>query len=276
VRVTAATRVAGVIGDPVRHSLSPLIHNAAFAACDLDWVYVAFPVPEGRGAAAIDAMRDLGIGGLNVTMPHKEAAAGACDVLAPHARVLRSVNTVVRRNDGTLEGDSTDGEGFLRSLADEGVSVSGRRALVLGAGGAARAVGLALAEAGADVTIAARRQDAADDAAALCGATPADFGGVGALVGESEIVVNATPLGMGGEDPPFDPALLGPHHVVADLVYRPAATPLLGWAARQGSQCIGGLGMLVHQAALAFTRWTGVDAPLDVMRTAAATATATG
>lgn len=265
---TAGTRVAGVIGDPVHHSLSPVLHNAAFRALGLDWVYVAFPVPQGRGYAAVRAMRDLGIAGLSVTMPHKEDAARACDHLAGSARQLGAVNTVVRLPDGSLEGHSTDGEGLLRSLTEEGVSVAGRTVLILGAGGAARAVALALGEAGADVVVAARRREPALAAARLAGGSGVELSQVTRILEGTEIVVNATPLGMAGEEPPFDPAALHPGHVVVDLVYSPPVTPLLGWAARRGARAIGGLGMLVHQAALAFSLWTGQDPPLEVMRAA--------
>lgn len=165
--VSAFTRVVGVIGDPVHHSLSPAIHNAAFVSLGLDWVYVAFPVPRGRGGAAVAAARDLGLAGLNVTMPHKADAAAACDDLTPDAAALGAVNTVVVRPDGRMLGDSTDGPGFLDALAEERIEVEGRRCLVLGAGGASRAVVLALGRVGAEVIVAARRPEAAADAARL-------------------------------------------------------------------------------------------------------------
>jgi shikimate dehydrogenase len=194
--VTGSTRLAGVIGDPVRHSLSPVLHNAAFAALGLDWVYVALPVQAGAGAAAVAAMATLGIDGLNVTMPHKGAAAAAVDHRSPVAERLASVNTVTRSTRG-LQGDSTDGEGFVRSLrTDEGFDPSGRRCLVVGAGGAARAVVLALADAGAaEVVVAARRPEAAAQAAELAGRR----GGSGwwRTPDGCDLVVNATPIGMG-------------------------------------------------------------------------------
>ena len=137
--ITGATRVAGVIGDPVRHSLSPRLHNAAYRALGLDWVYVAFEVPDGGAVAALDAARVLDLIGLSVTMPHKTAIAAACDELTPDAAALHSVNTVTRLAGGRTLGDSTDGTGFLRSLADAGVDAAGRPVLLLGAGGAARA-----------------------------------------------------------------------------------------------------------------------------------------
>jgi shikimate dehydrogenase len=272
---TGSTTVVGVIGDPVRHSLSPAIHNAAFAALGLDWVYVAFPVPRGRGAAAVAAARDLGLAGLNVTMPHKEDVAAACDDLTPDAAALRSVNTVVSRPGGRMLGDSTDGPGFLAALAEEGIAVGGRRTLVLGAGGAARAVVLALGRAGASVVVAARRLEAAAAAALLApSGRPVALEAVDGEVGGADLVVNATPLGMAGEGPPLDAARLRPGQVVVDLVYHPVETPLLAAARATGARTSNGLGMLVHQAARAFSLWTGAEAPLATMRQAAEAAIA--
>lgn len=267
--ITASTRVVGVIGDPVEHSRSPAMHNAAFEALGLDWVYVAFPVPRGEGSAAVGAMRVLGLAGLNVTMPHKTDAAAACDDLAPAAAALDAVNTVVVGSGRSLVGHSTDGEGFLRALGDEGVIVSERRCLVVGAGGAGRAVAHALGSAGADVTVAARRADAARSAAALAPGGRAIALGDDVPVESFDVVVNATPLGMHGEPPPFDPTRLRPGQFVYDTVY-PAETPLLGEARARGAGGAGGLGMLVHQGALSFELWTGCVPPLDVMRAAAA------
>jgi len=281
------TRVVGVIGDPVTHSLSPALHNAAFAALGLDWVYVAFPVPRGRGAEAVAAVPALGLAGFNVTMPHKEDVAGACDELTPDAAALRSVNTVVARPDGRTLGDSTDGPGFLDALDDEGIAVAGQRVLVLGAGGAGRAVVLALGRAGAAVTVAARRPEAAESAAALApGARGAPLGVVASPPGPSSaagavdaaafsVMVNATPLGMSGGDPlPVDPESLHAGQSVIDLVYHPADTPLLTAARARGAVAVNGLGMLLHQAARSFTLWTGEPAPLDAMRTAVTAALA--
>jgi shikimate dehydrogenase len=282
------TRVVGVIGDPVAHSLSPTVHNAAFAALGLDWVYVAFPVPRGRGADAVAAVSALGLAGFNVTMPHKEEVAGACDKLTPDAATLRSVNTVVALSDGRTLGDSTDGPGFLDALAGEAIGVAGKPVLVLGAGGAARAVILALGRAGAGVTVAARRPEAAQSAAALApGALAVPLGAMAPPAARSaapsavdpasfSLVVNATPLGMSGGDPlPVDPESLHAGQAVVDLVYHPADTPLLTAARAQGAVAVNGLGMLVHQAARSFTLWTGQPAPLDAMRAAVTAALAT-
>jgi shikimate dehydrogenase len=274
--VTGYTHLAAVIGDPVRHSLSPVMHNAAFAGAGLDWLFVALAVERGAGARAMDAIRVLGIEGLSVTMPHKADAAAACDEVRGDAARLRSVNCVSRGPGGTLVGESTDGEGFLRSLREEGHDPGGSTALVLGAGGAGRAVVLALAQAGARVRVAARRAAAAADAAQLApGTETVDWAAVGAAARASDLIVNATPIGMGegGDDGPraalpLGPGDLGPAQVVADLVYHPRRTALLELAAAGGAACVEGLGMLVHQGAIAFERWTGTVAPVEVMRAA--------
>lgn len=264
--ISGLTRVVAVIGDPVKQSRSPAMHNAAFAALDLDWVYVAFLVPRGEGGTAVQAATALGLAGLNVTMPHKAAAAAACDELTPEAAALGAVNTVVN-SEGKLAGHSTDGDGFLRALDDEGIVVAGRRVVVLGAGGAGRAIAHALGRAGAAVTVAARRLDAARDAAAL--APDGVAAGLDDLpVEHFDVIVNATPLGMRGELPPFDASRLHGSQSVFDTVY-PADTPLLLEARARGLRAAGGLGMLVHQGALAFTLWTGITPPIEIMRAAA-------
>jgi shikimate dehydrogenase len=267
---TGETRLAGVIGDPVRHSLSPVLHNAAFTAVGLDWVYVALPVPSGQAVAALEGARALGIEGLSVTMPHKAAVAEAVDRRSDVASLLGSVNTVVRRN-GHLVGESTDGEGFLRA-AREGASFepAGRRCLVVGSGGGARAVILALARAGASrVVVAGRTPSRVAVAAALAG--PVGRVGQTAEAGDADLVVNATPVGMAGHETgpattlPVPVERLGPGQVVVDLIYHPPATALVEAARARGATAIGGLGMLVHQAALQFELWTGCPAPVPAM-----------
>jgi shikimate dehydrogenase len=267
--ISASTRVAGVIGDPVRHSLSPVLHNTAYKELGLDWVYVAFEVPEGRTTAALDAVRALELVGLSVTMPHKAAAAAACDELSADASTLRSVNTVTAMPSGRLRGDSTDGEGFVRALRAAGHDPAGQQVLLLGAGGAARAVALALHRAGATVHVAARRSDAA---ATVPEAVPLGWDERDAVAATVDLVVNATPVGMGGGSavPVTPPA--GP--VVADLVYHPLDTALLRAARANGCPTVDGLGMLVHQAALQVERWTSGRAPVDAMRAAALAALA--
>ena len=267
--VTGATRLAGVIGWPVRHSRSPAIHNAAFAATGLDWLHLALPVEPGDAPRAIGGMAALGIEGLSVTMPHKVAAAAVVDRLSADAVALGAVNCIAR--DGALlVGHNTDGGGFVDSLrADEHIDPEGMQCVVFGAGGAARAVVRALAVAGADrVTVVNRDLGRAEAASRLAG----DVGCVGSVadLADAELAVNATPLGMGDDGSlPFDPAACGQDTVVVDLVYHPEVTALLGVASEAGRRTVGGLGMLVHQAARAFPLWTGVEAPVDVMTEAA-------
>jgi len=245
------------------------MHNAAFRELGLDWIYVACEVAPGAVEAAFAGVRALGFGGLSVTIPHKAAALEAVDEVTDAARAVGAVNTVVPAAGGRLRGDNTDGAGFLASLADEGFDPTGRICAVLGAGGAARAVVHALAGAGAaEVVVVNRTPARAESTAALAGAT----GRVGSAadVLRSDLVVNATPLGLAGsQDLPVDPELLGKGHLVVDLVPNPAVTPLMRAAGERGAGVAGGLGMLVHQGALAFELWTGRPAPVGVMRAAA-------
>lgn len=275
---SAATNVVGVIGDPVAHSLSPLLHNTAFRALGLDWVSVGFPVPEGSAADALVGMRALGLAGLSVTMPHKAAVAGLVDERTAVAERLGAVNCVVRRHD-RLVGDNTDGIGLVASLHHgAAVDVDGKRCLVIGAGGAARAAVLALADAGASEVVVVNRTAArAEAAAALAGGR----GRVGAPsdAASAQVVVQATPAGMAGTAsehlaPLVGPELLGAGQVVVDLVYHPLRTPFLAAAEARGATVLGGLGMLVHQAAAQLAAWTGLEQPVRAMWQAAQAATA--
>jgi shikimate dehydrogenase len=266
--ITAATRVAAVIGSPVAHSLSPALHNAGFAALGVDWVYTAFDVAAGGTEAALAAMSTLGIGGLSVTMPHKEAAADLVDELDPAAAALRSVNTIVLLGNGRLKGYSTDGAGFVASLAANDVDLRAQRVCVVGGGGAARAIADAVARAGAaDVAVVNRSPDRAAAAAALAG----DVGRVGTPVdiGAADVVVNATSVGMGSSETPWDVALIRSGQVVADIVYHPRSTALLVAAEQRGARTVEGLGMLVHQAILQQQLWTGLAPDSAVMWLAA-------
>ena len=261
------------MGDPVTHSLSPLLHNAAFASLNLDWVSVGFPVAAGTAAPAIRGMRALGIRGLSVTMPHKASVAALVDRRTEVADALGAVNCVVA-DAGVLVGHNTDGEGFVASLRrGAAFDPSGRRCVVAGAGGAARAVVYALASAGAaEVVVVGRTPERARAAAAVAGV--AGRTGVAADASVAELVVDATPTGMDGtaavaDAPLIDPHLLGPGQLVVDLVYRPPVTPWLEAAAAGGARTLGGLGMLVHQAAAQVSLWTGLAAPVEVMWEAA-------
>lgn len=272
---SGASTVVGVMGDPVAHSLSPLLHNTAFGALGLDWVSVAFRVPAGSVADALGGMRALGIRGLSVTMPHKASVARLVQRASDTARVLGAVNCVVVGSGAAAElfGDNTDGAGFVASLRHGArFDPAGRRAVVIGAGGAARAVVHALGVAGAaEVVVVARDRRRAGAAAALagCGRT-----GVAEDAASADIVVEATPVGMAGtpwqaEASLVPPALLHGAQVAADLVYDPPVTPWLAAAAGRGATVLGGLGMLVHQAGAQVELWTGLQAPVAAMWSAA-------
>lgn len=296
--VSGRSRVFGVIGFPVAHSLSPAMHNAAFAALDYPGVYVPFPVEPGRLSEAVAGIRALGLGGVNVTVPHKEAVMAFLDEVTPMARRVGAVNTVIHR-EGRLIGDNTDGRGFLRSLAEElGVEPRGLRALILGAGGAARAIAAALLEAGAAGLVIANRTEerarglvrdllaggagpgAAPDPGGQQGEPP-DPPDVRAMalddprlegeVAEADLLIHTTTWGMDphGDVPPLIPARwLSPRTAVCDIVYAPLETSLLREARARGCPVLPGLGMLLYQGALAFEAWTGRKAPVEAMRRA--------
>ena len=276
-RVTGATRLVALVGDPVERSLSPAIHNAAFRAQGLDLVYLACPVVKGGLADAVRGLWEIGALGANVTIPHKQTAFREATTASPVARALGAANTLVRRSEG-WHADNTDVEGFLAPLQEMKALVRGRDVVVLGAGGAARSVvyGCSTALGVRSVGIAARRveqarglardlqpaTDARLDALALADAADAVRG--------AALVVNATPLGMGdGRTPWTDETDFHPDHIVYDLVYRPALTPLLAAAAARGARTVAGLPMLLGQAAAAYRQWTGRPFPYDVARNAA-------
>lgn len=267
-----AENFVGVIGWPLQHSLSPVIHAAAFRELGLDWVYLAWPVVPGDLEAAVKGMKALGGLGANVTMPHKETVLAYLDDLSGDARAVGAVNTIQRVGDRFV-GHNTDVDGFRDFLvADAGVDVADCSALVLGAGGAARAVAAALDRLGAaTVAVAARRGDRAESVLDLIPGSRGEairFAG-GELPSERfDVVVNATPVGTGGGDP-LAGARWRPGQVVVDLVYDPPATELVERARAAGARAWGGLGMLVHQAAASFRIWTGRDAPLETMSAAA-------
>jgi shikimate dehydrogenase len=266
-----ASRLVGVIGWPVEHSLSPMIHNTAFIALEMDWVYVPLPVRPGSLSAALEGLPALGFVGANVTMPHKTEVAELIEDLSEDARRLRAVNTIVVGPDG-LAGHNTDAPGFDRFLRrDAGFDPAGRSALIYGAGGAARACALALARAGVDrITVALRDPSRAADLRATLEGLPVRLEVVEfmrASRGAHELVVNATPLGRHGEEVPL-PAV-GPGSLVVDLLYRPSVTPIMVRAREAGATAFGGLGLLLHQAALSFELWTGREPPMEVMSAAA-------
>ena len=278
--ITSSTSVAAVIGDPVKHSLSPVIHNVGFRSLGIDWMYVACEVKEGDAQSALDAMKTLGLRGLSVTMPHKTAIASLVDSVSVAAQALNSVNTIEVTSDGLLVGHSTDGDGLVASLDEQGVSVTGTSILILGAGGAARSVIDALQRHGCrQMFVANRSLDHAQHAAALAPALTtvvsiANLVDLAEAAAKSDIIINATSVGMSKSPDtvsvsPLAPDLIGRHHVVVDLVYHPIETELLRLARSRGALAIDGLGMLVHQAALQQQIWTGLTPNVSDMYQAA-------
>lgn len=277
--VKGTTTVVGVIGWPVAHSLSPPMHNAAFAHLGLDWVYVAFPVTPENVGRAIEGVRGLGLAGVNVTIPHKAAVVPYLDEIDQTVADLGVANTI-HNAAGVLKGYNTDGPGLLRSLAEAGCEVAGRRAALIGAGGSARAVAMAFARAGAaSLTILNRTVAKAEELAAtverLTGrqvvALPLSGPQAQEAVETAEIIVDSTSVGMHphSDVPPVIPAeWLHSGQVVCDLTYNPRETVLLRAARSRGAVTVDGTGMLVHQGAIAFEIWTGQPAPVEVMRRA--------
>ena len=265
------TKTMCVIGSPIGHTLSPQIHNQIIEGLGLNAVYTAFEVlPENLGAA-MGAMRAMGILGMNVTIPHKQAVMAFLDEVDQTATLCGAVNTVANRN-GRLCGTSTDGEGFLKSLARAGFFPEGKTVTLLGAGGAARAVCAALALSGAKKITVSNKTEAR--AAELCQAVNDAAGREAAVFGnpnyEADLFVNATPVGMtqGGaapfEAPSFDFDAVGKKAFFYDLIYNPRQTQFLYEAEKRGHQAQNGLGMLIYQAVLAFSHFTGAAVPLHV------------
>lgn len=269
--ISGATTVVGVVGDPVSHSLSPAIHNAAFTSAGLDWVMVPLPVAAAAGASIVDAIGALGLAGVAVTMPHKQAVARSVDILDPAAEALDSVNTVVVGEDGQTVGHSTDGAGFIDSLLSSGADPRGRHVVIVGAGAAARSVIDALGRAGCEsIGVVNRTHDSAVVAARLAPMATAILAADAVdVVARADVVVNATSVGMGSDECPVPAVALSADQIVVDLVYHPLETALLRAARRVGAVAIDGLGMLVHQAALQHRLWTGGTADLAAMRDAA-------
>lgn len=278
--IKATTRIYGIFGHPVGHSLSPVMHNSAFSALGLDCVYVAFDIsPEDIGKAA-QAVRTLGISGINITIPHKESIIPHLDEIAPDAELMGAVNTV-KNESGKLTGHNTDVGGFLRAVREElGVEPKGSSVFLAGAGGAARAVMSAFCMNGAERIYILNRTH--DKALRLASGFASRFGkikiepiksgdvkAIAAALSKADILVNSTSSGMEGRegfDLPLDK--MKKTSAVYDLVYKPRETKLVKEAHALGLKASGGLGMLLYQGALSFEIWTGVQAPVEVMRKA--------
>jgi shikimate dehydrogenase len=263
--INGSTQIYGILGRPVAHSLSPAMHNAAFRELSLNAVYVAFPVADLIQAVA--GLRGLQIQGASVTIPLKEEIIPLLDELDPQAAKMGAVNTVVNR-DGRLMGYNTDWLGALRAL-EEKTDLAGKRVLILGAGGASRAIAFGIMEKGGQVAITDVDRDRA---LALSRQIWVEVVAPDYLSQyPADILINATPVGMEPKtgDIPIDPDLLGRFQVVMDIIYKPLETRLFKEAKSRGCQVIDGLRMLIHQATEQFTLWTGRPAPLEVMARAA-------
>jgi len=275
--INGSTQIAGVFGSPIAHTASPAMHNAAFAASRLNWVYVACHVEPAQLRSALHGARDMHWAGVNLTVPHKLLALDLVDAVDPEARELGAVNTVVIR-DGHLTGYNTDGYGFEQALREDfGMELAGRNVLILGAGGAGRALAVKCARAGVGKLFVTNRTPAnltavlRDIAAIGTPATPVEFHGpaLAAAIHEVDLVVNATSVGLKPDDSlHFDTEWFSGRHCVFDTIYNPAETELLRIARTAGARVANGLGMLLHQGARAFELWTQQPAPVEVMRRA--------
>jgi shikimate dehydrogenase len=278
-KITGGTQIVGVVGDPIAHTRSPAMHNAAFRTLGLDWVYVPFHVRPADLAAAVVGLRALGLRGVNATVPHKEALVRIADTLTPAAEFVGAVNTLTFDPDGAVEGDNTDAYGFVAAMQEAGLGVPrGERVVVVGAGGAARAVLAALAAEGVrDFVIVNRTPERAlrlaeeveQRTGGRAAGLPLTEDALRHALAGAALLVNTTSGGMVGKSPlDLKGSLLSPPLIVYDIVYAPPATPLLQAATARGCRTLNGVGMLVHQGARAFERWTGVAAPVEVMRNA--------
>ncbi len=273
--ILAHSRVVGLMGWPIEHSVSPPMHNAAFDALGLDWCYVPLPVHPQRLREAVEGIRALGLCGVNATVPHKQALVPLVDELTPAAETIGAVNTLIVEEDELL-GHNTDAGGFMRALREAGFRPDGCTALVLGAGGAARAVVYALGGVADRVVVLNRTPRRAHDLVrdfqrpvpARLEGGPLEAEALSDAASEVDLVVNATPVGMWPEEDvsPWPQEVPFPAGAFCfDLVYNPRETRLMHTARTAGAGASNGLGMLVHQGAEAFERWTGRDAPVKVM-----------
>ena len=286
--ISGTTGLIGLLGQPVSHSLSPVMHNAALKAMAMDWRYLALPCNADDLGSVLDGLKAVGCNGLNVTIPHKQAVASHCQELSPLAKRLGAVNTLIPLSGGGWHGHNTDAEGFLAPLRDHADTWAGCDAIVLGCGGSARAVVAGLQQLPlSTIHVAGRRPDALErflndldegnDGSVTLSGIALETKSLAARLSESKLVVNTTPVGMRGHGDnnamPLGPHLwqeLGPTTTLYDLIYTPRPTPWLQLGQQRGCQTIDGLEMLVQQGAASLRRWSGRrDVPITVMREAA-------
>ncbi|NLJ58945.1 MAG: shikimate dehydrogenase [Tissierellia bacterium] len=276
-RIKGRTRLIGLLGDPVKHSLSPLMHNIAFKALDLDYVYMAFQVKEGFIKEGIEAMKTLNGAGFNLTMPHKQSVIGYLDEVSEEAALIGSVNTV-KNVDGKLLGYNTDGKGFVKSLEEKEIEYKGKKTIILGAGGAARAIATQLAYDGAgEIVIFNRTFSSAVEIIDNINKNLPSCKGKALQLNEEELIreikdasilINCTSVGM----EPNSKSIISSNKAfhkdlfVADIIYQPTKTKLLKIAEEEGCNYMNGLMMLIWQGAIAFNIWTGEHMPIDLIR----------
>ncbi len=267
--INGATKITGIIGYPLTYTFSPPMHNKAFEALDLNYKYLPFVVEPKALESAIDGIKSLNIKGINVTMPHKETVIDFLDELSAEAATIGAVNTI-KNDNGRLIGYNTDARGFIKSLEEESFNPTGKTAIILGTGGAAKAVAAALARADAKgIVILGRSKNKAEAIAASLISNFRELS-VKTLTFEDKLIVNATPVGMKESRDllPVPLELINASHFIYDLIYTPLETALINEARHKGARAANGLGMLLYQAASAFEIWTGISAPVEVMRQA--------
>jgi shikimate dehydrogenase len=276
-KIRGSENTLGIIGYPVSHSLSPLMHNTAIRSLSLEYHYYPFQIRPEELSNAVNDIRNLGIKGINVTIPHKEPIIDLLDDINRDARLIGAVNTVNREGE-KLVGYNTDGKGFIKSLREDAkVDPKGKNILILGAGGAARGLAIQLSlEKTNRIVIANRTLKRAEELVkdlkekvgfCECTSIPLEDKIITDYIPDSDIIINATSLGMKGEDSPIIHSdLITKRHLVCDIVYSPLETPLLKEAKMRGAKVLNGLGMLIYQGALSFEIWTGKEFPVDLVR----------
>lgn len=278
-RILGSTKLLGVFGYPIEHSLSPLMHNAALEELKLNYCYIPFKVEPKKLGGAVGAIRALNIRGVNVTIPHKVAVMEYLDEISLEAEIIGAVNTICN-DEGILKGYNTDGKGFVRSLKEDACEdPSGKKMLLIGAGGAAKGVAVQLGLEGVgQLTIANRTPEKAENLARLVNkavdenvAVPSSLGSKDFIraMNEADIIINATPIGMYpyiDDSPLQDENLINSETLVCDLIYNPLETVLLRTAKTRGARTLNGIGMLAYQGAIAFNIWTGALPPVHVMK----------
>lgn len=275
--ITGKTKIIGIYGNPIEHSLSPLMHNKAFQALNLDYAYIPFNIKKENLKDAINSIRTLGLVGLNITIPHKEAVITSLDEVSNEARLIGAVNTIVNDN-GKLIGYNTDGAGFYQSLIKlTGEIPKNKKIFIIGTGGASRAVAfqLALEEAGKLILTNRNYQKGYQLAEELANNTKSNIemvefksSKIEDIIPKVDIIINTTPIGMYpnvNDDPIIAPELISPNTIVCDLIYNPYKTLLLRKAEDKGCKVVPGIGMLLYQGVLGFEKWTGVKAPVEIM-----------